>query len=96
MSKTLKKYQKKPEFVKWQISNLSFFFLLVLQGGHFFWTPSESCISIIITHYNYKFPYIKSQAGFNPPKHSDSLLELDHRSTSKPPRLDNLSYFLML
>ena len=23
----------------------------------FFWTPSKSCISIIITHYNYKFPF---------------------------------------
>ena len=48
----------------------------------------------LITHPEYiqrvlrKSDLIYPQAGFDPPKHSDSLLEFDHCSTSKPPRLD--------
>ena len=37
--------------------NVDVFFNVGLpKEDTFFWTPSKSCISIIITHYNYKFP----------------------------------------
>ena len=50
-------------FLQKKLFQSKFFFVGLPKEDIFFWTLSKSCISIISTHYNYKFPFRPSEGS---------------------------------